>query len=118
MSYMFLMNCVSCPEDEVPELHRMINEALDISRETFMKHCGESAREIFKDLGYASHPSQGLTAAGDQYISYHRDKWYGKRCYFFKWSAIEYIFVEAFKFDPLDILKEENDDQFSDRPLC
>jgi hypothetical protein len=95
MSYIFLTDCVGCPRADVPELSRMIQSATDVSRDTFMQHCGKAANEVFKQLGYAKHPSQGLTAAGDWHISYHRDKWYGKRCYFFKWSAIEHIFVEV-----------------------
>jgi hypothetical protein len=91
--YRFSHTCVDTPESDVPELSRMIGEAVDISRGTFMQHCGESAREVFRQLGYAGHPKQGLTAAADFHISYHRDTWYGKRCYFFRWSAIEHIFI-------------------------
>lgn len=93
MQYQFLQSCVGTPRREVPELSRMIETATDITRRTFMKHCNPSASEVFLDLGYAAHPRQGLTAAGDYHISYHRSTWKGKRCYFFRWSAIEHIFT-------------------------
>lgn len=96
MPYEFYAACTDCYE---PSKHALLNAMLhdetvvDVSRQTFMKHCRDSAREVFMNLGYASHPKRGLTAAGDYHISYHRSKWNGKRCYFFCWSAIEHIFV-------------------------
>lgn len=93
--YEFLQSCVSTPPAQVPELNRMIEEAKDVTRAKFMKHCGESARDIFRQLGYADHPKQGLTSAGDWAINYYKSTWYGKPCYFFTWSCIEHIFTEA-----------------------
>ena len=95
MSYTYTRACTDCYGDhERQALDEMIHGKAerDISQKTFMRHCGESAREVFSQLGYARHPRQGLTAAGDWHISYHRSKWDGRRCYFFKWSAIEHIF--------------------------
>lgn len=93
--YTFALACTDCYEPErLEKLNLMIEDATDITRETFMAHCGESARQVFQErLGYAAHPRQGLTAAKDWHISYHRSKWGKERCYFFKWSAIEHIFL-------------------------
>ena len=91
--YEYYRNCVETPDEDLQRLNDMIDGAIDIERRTFMRHCGESAKEVFRHLGYADHPSQGLTSAADYHISYHRSKWGGERCYFFKWSAIEFYFL-------------------------
>jgi hypothetical protein len=91
----FLCTCVDCGPSRLPLWNAMLDSETDISRETFMRHCGASARTVFRELGYAAHPSQGLTAVQDYHISYHRSKWGRRRCYYFKWSAIEHVFVEG-----------------------
>jgi len=93
-SYSYFTNCTECYSSK-ELLNQMIETGIDISRRTFMQHCNESARDIFRKLGYADHPSQGLTSAGDYHISYHRSKWGRNRCYYFRWSCIEYIFLGA-----------------------
>jgi len=71
----------------------MIDNAIDITRETFLKHVNrDSLRDVEASLGYEPHPSQGLTMAGDYHVSYHRGKLYGKVAYFFNHSSIEFIF--------------------------
>jgi hypothetical protein len=95
--YVYYRCCVSWPPDDVHAkggLCDMINEATDISRRTFLKHVQDkSLRETEEQLNYAAHPKQGLTMAGDYHVSYHRSKLHGERVYFFKHSAIEYVFV-------------------------
>jgi hypothetical protein len=89
-------NCVNTPEGEVPHLSQMIQESRDITRATFLKHvdCDE-LRECEAECGYAAHPSQGLTMAADWSVSYHRSKFNGRLAYYFRWSAIEFYFVEG-----------------------
>ena len=95
--YNFYSNCVSWPEDAFLDggLSDMIDNAIDISRKTFLNHVDNSElSDIAEGFGYAKHPSQGLTMAGDWHISYHRSKLHGKRVYYFRYSAIEYVFTK------------------------
>lgn len=93
MTYRFWRTCVNIPREDVPELSRMIEHGKEITRRTFMRHC-HGARDVFLQLGYAPHPTQGLTAAADYHIGYFRSTWLGQTCYFFTWSLIEHIFRE------------------------
>jgi hypothetical protein len=91
----FYSVCVSWPKRDVDEgLIPMIDNAIDITRRTFLKHVNrEEMKEIEQQLGYASHKSKGLTMADDWHISYHRSKLHGKTVYFFTWSGIEHVFT-------------------------
>ena len=97
--YVFYRTCVDWPEGDVHAdggLCDMIDQATDISRRTFLKHAQDkSRRELERDLGYEDHPKRGLTMAGDYHVSYHRSTLHGERVYFFKWSAIEHVFVKV-----------------------
>lgn len=55
----------------------------------------ENLREIECQLGYALHSRRGLTMARDYHVSYHKSRFRGQPCVYFRWSAIEYVFVEA-----------------------
>jgi hypothetical protein len=98
MSFQYFNNCVSWDRNDVDEeggLVDMINDAIDITRQTFLKHVDrDSLREVEASLNYEDHPKKGLTMAADWTVSYHRSKLHGKRVYFFKHSAIEYVFVK------------------------
>ena len=92
--YHYANSCVTTAPDDVPSLIDMINNERRVSRRTFLQHVDrEEMADIEKQLGYESHSKQGLTMAGDWAVSYHRSKWKGKRCYYFRWSAIEYYFL-------------------------
>jgi len=69
----------------------MCDEARDISRATFLKHC--DAQDVIKGMGYSIGPEKGLHLKDDYHVSYHKSRYRGKPCYFMCWSAIEYIFV-------------------------
>jgi hypothetical protein len=96
--YEYYNNCVNWNRDDVygpGGLCDMIDRATDITRRTFLGHVErESLSDVETQLGYAQHPSQGLTMAGDWHVSYHRSKLHGRRVYYFRHSAIEYVFVE------------------------
>jgi len=94
MAYLFYNNCVNWPRSDFEGLLKMIDDSIDITRRTFLKHVDSSGlADIAENLGYCWHHSQGLTMAGDWHISYHRSKLHGKRVYYFKHSAIEYVFI-------------------------
>jgi hypothetical protein len=94
--YIYWRSCTGFPVcgREYEALVDMIDRNIQITRRTFLKHVSREDLDLSSDcLGYAKHPSQGLTMAGDWHISYHRSKYMGKTVYYFRHSAIEYIFV-------------------------
>jgi hypothetical protein len=92
----FFSDCVGWPRDDVDEpggLCDMIQAANDITRKTFLQHVDRAdLAAVEAQLSYASHPRAGLTMAGDWAVSYHRSKLHGERVYYFRQSAIEYVF--------------------------
>ena len=94
--YRFYNNCVNWNRNDVPALSEMINNSIQIERKTFRKHVDAAELlDIELLLSYDRHPSQGLTMAGDYHVSYHRSKLHEKRVYYFRHSAIEYVFTEV-----------------------
>lgn len=99
MNNMIYFNC--CASWDPKDVHAdgglcdMIDEAITLTRRTFLAHVDRKGlAKVEAMLGYATHPSQGMTMAGDYHVSYHRSKLHGERVYFFKHSAIEYVFVD------------------------
>ena len=97
--YQYYNNCVNWSKDDVYSdggLNDMIDQAIDISRKTFLKHVDrDDLRDREFSLGYETHPSKGLTMAGDYSVSYHRSKLHGKRVYYFRQSCIEFVFTKV-----------------------
>ena len=94
--YYYFNNCVSWPKNKVNALLEMVDNAIEISRKTFIKHVSyDDLMELGRGLGYSDHHKQGLTMAQDWYISYHRGKLEGQRVYFLKHSCIEYVFKKG-----------------------
>lgn len=98
MSFSYYNCCVDWDPDEVHSpggLVDMIDQARQITRRTFLKHVGtRDLRSLEESLGYESHPAKGLTMAGDFHVGYFKSKLFGRPVYFFRWSAIEYVFME------------------------
>ena len=94
----YYTNCVAWPEHLVHcngGLIDMIDEARTIERSTFVKHVDKTElRNLERLLGYESHYKQGLTMAADWHVSYHSSKLFGSRVYYFRHSAIEYVFIQ------------------------
>lgn len=95
--FQFYSSCVNWPRMDVDAgLIPMIEESRDITRSTFLRHVDrDELAELERSLGYENHPRQGLTMAADYCVSYHKSKLHGETVYFFKHSAIEYVFKEA-----------------------
>jgi hypothetical protein len=95
--YTYYNNCVNWPKHDVTTpggLSDMIYHAIEISRQSFKKHVSKGQLDgLANFLGYAKHPKQGLTMAGDPHITYHRSKLHGQRVYYLRHSAIEYVFT-------------------------
>jgi hypothetical protein len=92
--YTYYSSCVGWPEDDIDDLAGMIDAAVGVTRATFCKHVDHMELiEIENKLGYDHYPARGLYMQNDWHVSYHRSKLHGKRVYFFKHSAIEYVFT-------------------------
>ena len=79
--------------NDVETLSNMIDTAAIITRRTFLKHVNrDDLRRLESQLGYAKHPTQGLTMSEDWCVTYHKSKLHDEIVYFFTYSAIEYIF--------------------------
>ena len=94
--FRFLCSCVDWPPNDIDTeggLSDMIQDARDITRRTFLLHVDrDELRNVEQSLSYSEHPSQGMTMAGDWHVSYHRSKLHGRTVYYFRHSAIEYVF--------------------------
>jgi hypothetical protein len=91
MSFHFHTTCVNSTG---PAIREMVEQARDITYRTMMKHC-PGLIDLAVQLGYERHPAQGLTLKNDWHVSYHRSRYQGRPCYYFRWSGIEHIFLEA-----------------------
>ena len=93
----YFNNCVNWdPSDVDKGLIIMIEDAVDITRNTFKKKIDtEELRTIEKQLGYFKNKRSGLTMGHDWHVSYHKSFLRGERVYFFTHSAIEYVFKQA-----------------------
>lgn len=111
--FVFYNNCVNWPSNDVHReggLTDMIDQAIDITRDTFLTHVDkDQMKEIENQLGYGP----WLRMKNDYHVSYHRSKLHGKTVYFFKHSAIEYVFVNprTFSMNPVEIKPESEYDQ-------
>jgi len=90
----FFSRCVEWPIP-VEDLNKMVSDARDISRKTFLKYVdpGEM-RQIEHDLGYERDSRHGLTMANDYHVSYHKSTLRGCPAVYFVWSAIEHVFTD------------------------
>jgi hypothetical protein len=87
MKYKYLTNCVSCGDGDA--INEMSDNALPITLRTIQKHCIDF-KEVTEKLGYG----KDFAISNDYHVRYYKSKFKGKKCYFFTWSCIEYIFTE------------------------
>ena len=92
----YLGNCVGWPQHDVDSdggLCDMISSGRSISRSTFLRHVARRDRETVETaLGYALRGGRDLTMRRDWHVAYYRGVLHGVRVWFFKHSAIEYVF--------------------------
>lgn len=98
MLYKYFRNCVDWPRNDVHReggLVDMIDEAITISRRTFLRHVNrDDLTEIEQGTGYSINRKDGMIMADDYHVRYCRSKWHGSRVYYLVHSAVEYVFVE------------------------
>ncbi len=93
MKAKFLNTCVGWDPADVHTgdgLCAMIDQARDITRETFCRnvHPGDR-RDLEVSLGYG----RDFPIARDWHVKYCKSKLHGATCYFLKWSGIEHVFT-------------------------
>jgi len=75
------------------DIENMVDSAIEITYNTFRKHV-PSIIIFARENGYATgRHKKGLRLKDDYAVSFHRGKYRGKRCYYIRHSAIEYIYV-------------------------
>ncbi len=89
--YSFFTSCVGYPQNKVNDLYNMIDAAIDIKPKTFFQYVDR--KEVEQMLGYDK-IKDVLKIDEDYSVSFHRSKFKGKRCYYVRWSAIEFIFTK------------------------
>jgi len=96
-TYHYFRSCVQIPYAWVDILHKCIEDATDITRQTFMRRVNTiEMRHLADDMGYARSGRWGdLTLAQDWLVSYHKSKFNGVVCYYMRHSAVEHIFLLA-----------------------
>jgi len=88
----YICNCVSSGDGRA--IREMVDRARDITRRTFLRHVSrDDLDECERALSYAVGRERGLRMANDWHVSYHRSTFRGRPCVYFRYSAIEYIFV-------------------------
>ena len=83
----FYTDCVSADGDSIND---MMDMATDIDYDDFRDEVdSEEMDEIETRLGYGD----GLKIRDDWSVSFHKSEYQGKPCVFFRWSAIEHVFI-------------------------
>jgi hypothetical protein len=87
----------TCVASDGQSINDMTAAAKEITYRTFRKHLGRALVEAEHGLGYDTGRRReiGLRMAKDWAVSYFRSTYQGKPCFYFRWSAIEHIFLEA-----------------------
>lgn len=94
----FIGNCVSFnyrPQEDIDHLSEMIDIATPITYTTFMKHVPVAVvAGIFSMYAWGRGRKRDLRMKKDWAIGFYRSTFAGRPCYYIRWSAIEYIFME------------------------
>lgn len=97
--FRYFGNCIDWAADDVTArdgLVSMIDGSRPVTRRTFLSLvCKEDLRALEDSLGYASHPTRGLTMAADPCVDYFTSRLHGAPCAYFRHSAVEYVFVPS-----------------------
>lgn len=90
--FQYYKSCIDHQTNEVPALSKMVDDARDVTLETVQRNC-IGLEEWARDQGYERDKRHGLTLAQDWAVSFHRSRYNGARCYYIRWSAIEFIWL-------------------------
>lgn len=94
--YHFETTCISADGDDIIEMRR---SAKEVGYRTMLKHVGaEEFLAVQHQIGYdvpGRGERTGLTMKRDWAVTYYRSTYQGRPCFYFVWSHIEHIFVQA-----------------------
>jgi len=89
----FETNCVNSDSDSITD---MVDAAKPVTYDTMLRVVGEPFLEMQRELGYdVGSMRGGLRMKNDWHVGYFKSTYRGRPCYFFTWSAIEYIFTQG-----------------------
>ena len=85
--FKYSFNCVGLNRTEAYHLQETIDEAKGITWNTFSKVCDyvDIEREVIGE--------SGIKLKDDWAVSFYSSMYKGKKCYYFRHSAIEYVFL-------------------------
>lgn len=83
--YRFALVCTAGTYERISAMRA---GAKDSSLAEMQQHCAD-IDGVFASLGYG----EELKASEDWHISYHRSEYNGLSCFYFVWSAYEFIFT-------------------------
>ena len=99
-SHEYVGSCVTNPFKTVKQLIRIIETAIDITEDTFIRHCNVP-REI-----------RELMIQFPRSYSYHRGKLGRKYIYFYVNSCIEYFFVEGVMLSVQETVEDWEEEEY------
>jgi hypothetical protein len=79
-----------CVNADGEDIAAMVDCAINVTYATIRKHCAGLA-EWERNMGYER---LGLKLKDDWAVRFHRSRYRGRRCYYIRHSAIEYIWTE------------------------
>jgi hypothetical protein len=86
-----------CIDSDAESITDMTERERSVSFRTILKHVGiEALARVFPSYDWrgSTHAAGGLHMRNDWHVSYHKSWYRGRRCYYVRWSAIEFIFTE------------------------
>jgi hypothetical protein len=94
-AYRYLTNCTNCWGPDNAELDYMLEHEREVTYRTFVRNCrGPDFRRWLRQHGYVGHARRGMTLKRDRCVEYGKSIFKGRKCYFIRWSAIEFIWVK------------------------
>lgn len=94
----FIGNCVSFnyrSQEDKEALFEMIDKGKEITYSTLVKHVPvEKLSQLFDFYSWGPGRKDGLRLKNDWAVGFYRSTFAGEPCYFVRWSAIEYIFMQ------------------------
>lgn len=89
--FVYAVSCVDLSNGD--DIQEMVDVAIETNYETVQKHC-RGLLDWAEKQGYARRQSDGLTLKHDWAVRYFRSTFRGRKCYYVRRSAIEYIWCE------------------------
>ena len=96
--YTFFSSCVNWPIERggLRELQDVIEKSIRISWRTLIRHVPvDEIRRSFPDYTYNGQVDVGCFHIKDDWsVSFHRSRYRGRWCYYVRWSAIEFVWID------------------------